>query len=115
VHSDFRLFLTAEIHPSLPSNLLRRSLILVFEPASGIKAKLHQTFNSINEKSIERKPVERLRLYLLVSWFHSIVQERLRYVPLGWSKKYEFSESDFRGAIDTIDDWIDIVAKGRDH
>jgi len=54
--------------------------------------------------------VERARLYFLLAWFHAIVQERLVYVPLGWSKRYEFNESDLRCACDTIDIWIDSVA-----
>lgn len=41
------------------------------------------------------------------------MQERLRYAPLGWSKKYEFNESDLRCACDTLDIWIDSVAMGR--
>ena len=56
-------------------------------------------------------PSERARLYFLLAWFHAIVQERLRYVPLGWSKRYEFSESDLRVACDTLDTWLDSVAQ----
>lgn len=39
-----------------------------------------------------------------------IVQERLRYVPLGWAKHYEFNESDLRVACDTLDTWIEATA-----
>jgi len=60
-------------------------------------------------------PSERARLYFLLAWFHAIVQERLRYVPLGWSKRYEFSESDLRVACDTLDTWLDSVAQVRDN
>jgi len=42
-----------------------------------------------------------------------VVQERLRYAPLGWSKRYEFNESDLKCACDTIDTWVDSVALGR--
>lgn len=42
--------------------------------------------------------------------FAGIVQERLRYVPLGWAKYYEFNESDLRVACDTLDTWIDATA-----
>lgn len=58
-------------------------------------------------------PNERSRLYFLLAWFHAIIQERLRYVPLGWSKHYEFTEADLKCALDTIDIWIDLIAMGR--
>ena len=41
------------------------------------------------------------------------MQERLRYAPLGWSKRYEFNESDLRCACDTLDVWVDSVSMGR--
>ncbi|CAF1543103.1 unnamed protein product, partial [Didymodactylos carnosus] len=43
-HQSFRLFLSMEIHPKLPSNLLRMGRIFVHEPAPGIRANLQRTF-----------------------------------------------------------------------
>lgn len=57
-----------------------------------------------------KAPSERARLYFLLAWFNAIVQERLRYAPLGWAKHYEFNESDLRVACDTLDTWIDATA-----
>jgi dynein heavy chain 1 len=112
-HPTFRLFLTLEIHPKVPVNLLRAGRIFVFEPPPGIRANLLRTFSTIPASRMMRAPNERSRLYFLLSWFHAIVQERLRYCPLGWSKRYEFNESDLRVACDTLDTWIDTVAMGR--
>ena len=112
-HSSFRLFLTLEIHPKIPINLLRAGRIAVFEPPPGIKANLLRTFNTIPASRMMKEPHERSKLYFILSWFHAIVQERLRYCPLGWSKKYEFNESDLRVACDTLDTWVDSVALGR--
>lgn len=112
-NDSFRLFFTSEVHPSLPVNLLRRSIILMFESPSGVKAHLSQTFNSLSPMVTDRNPVERSRLYLLVAWFHSVVQARLCYKPIGWSKQYEFNQSDLKWSIDTIDKWVDIVSKDR--
>ena len=64
---------------------------------------------------MDRAPRERSRLYFLVCWFHAIVMERLRYVPHGWTKAFEFGETDQRGALDTIDAWIDMCAEGREN
>ncbi|KAJ7386556.1 Cytoplasmic dynein 1 heavy chain 1 [Desmophyllum pertusum] len=112
-HSSFRLFMTMEINPKVPVNLLRASRLFVFEPPPGVKANLLRTFSAVPAARMCKAPSERARLYFLLAWFHAIVQERLRYVPLGWSKRYEFSESDLRVACDTLDTWLDAVAQGR--
>ncbi|GJQ76160.1 hypothetical protein Trydic_g1905 [Trypoxylus dichotomus] len=112
-HSNFRLFLTMEINPKLPVNLLRAGRIFVFEPPPGIRANLLRTFSTVPASRMMKAPNERARLYFLLAWFHAIVQERLRYSPLGWSKYYEFNESDLRVACDTLDTWIEATAMGR--
>jgi dynein heavy chain 1 len=112
-HAAFRLFLTMEINPKLPVNLLRAGRIFVFEPPPGVRANLLRTFSTIPASRMCKAPNERARLYFLLAWFHAITQERLRYAPLGWSKKYEFNESDLKCACDTLDTWIDTVAGGR--
>lgn len=112
-HPGFRIFLSMEINPNIPSNLLRLGRAFVFEPPPGIKANLQRTLSVIPSVRMNKAPVERSRLYFLLAWLHAIAQERLRYVPLGWSKHYEFNESDLRCALDTIDVWIDTVAMGR--
>lgn len=112
-HPNFRLFLTLEIHPKIPVNLLRAGRVFVFEPPPGIRANLLRTFSTIPATRMMKEPNERSRLYFLLAWFHAILQERIRYCPLGWSKKYEFNESDLRVACDTLDTWIDATAMGR--
>jgi len=42
-----------------------------------------------------------------------VVQERLRYCPLGWSKIYEFNDSDLEAAMSMIDSWMAATAKGK--
>ncbi|OQR92538.1 dynein heavy chain [Achlya hypogyna] len=114
-HKDFRLFLTSEIHPQLPVNLLRLCDIFVLEPPHGVKASMLRTFQELPADRVNRAPTERGRLFLLLAWFHAVVQERLRYVPIGWSKAYEFSQSDFKGACDVMDAWVDSIGRGRAH
>lgn len=112
-HPAFRLFLTLEVHPKVPVNLLRAGRVFLFEPPPGIRANLLRTFSTIPAQRMTKAPGERARLYFLLAWFHAIVQERLRYAPLGWAKHYEFNESDLRVACDTLDTWIDTIAMGR--
>ncbi len=95
----------------VPVNLLRASRIFTFEPPPGVKANLIRTFSTVPATRMCKEPHERARIYFLVAWFHAIVQERLRYAPLGWSKKYEFNESDLKMACDTLDTWLENVAQ----
>jgi len=112
-HAGFRLFLTCEINPKLPVNLLRAGRIFTYEPPPGVRANLLRTFSTVSASRMMKPPNERARMYFLLAWFHAIVQERLRYSPLGWAKYYEFTESDLRVACDTLDTWIEATAMGR--
>lgn len=114
-HNNFRLFLTTEINPKLPTNLLSSARVFVYEPASGLKASLVRALHSTPEQTMAQEPLERGRVHLLLCWLHAVVVERLRYAPLGWSKRYEFGEADFKTAQDTVDMWIDLTAQGRTH
>ena len=95
----------------MPVNLLRGSRIFTFEPPSGVKANLIRTFSTVPAPRMCKEPHERARLYFLLAWLHAIIQERLRYAPLGWAKKYEFNESDLRMGCDTLDTWLETVAQ----
>nr|CCA15174.1 Cytoplasmic dynein 1 heavy chain 1 putative [Albugo laibachii Nc14] len=114
-HTNFRLFLTSEINPSLPLNLIRLCDIYVFEPPGGMKLSILRSLDTLSEERMDNVPAERARLFLLLAWFHGLIQERLRYVPVGWSKAYEFSHSDFKVACDVIDRWVDAEGTSRAH
>ena len=99
-----------------PIYLLRhcnQSRIIMNEPAPGVKANLLDSLRSIPPACVSQGPAEKVRLYFLLAWFHAVVQERLRYVPLGWSKAYDFNDSDMASAFTTIDIWLYSVVKGR--
>ncbi|ORX39193.1 dynein heavy chain, N-terminal region 1-domain-containing protein [Kockovaella imperatae] len=110
---NFRLFLTMETNPSVPVNLLRHSRIIMNEPPPGVRANLLDTLRGLPQSKLVTGPAEKPRLLFLLSWFHAVVQERLRYLPLGWSKGYEFNDSDFDAALGTIDSWLTTLAKGK--
>lgn len=112
-HRNFRLFLTMEANPHIPVNILRQSRLTMNEPPPGIKANLLDSLRSISPARLLQGPAEKPRLYFLLSWFHAVVQERLRYVPLGWTKTYDFNDSDLAAASGTIDTWLNVIAKGR--
>ena len=124
VHPGFRLFMTMEVNPKVPANLLRLSRVFLFEAPAGIKASLLQAFQAVSTsvasgatpgsvQRASRPPAERARLYFLTAWLSAVLQERRRYVPLGWSKPYDFNDADQQCALDLIDTWLDASAGGR--
>ncbi|KAF4126868.1 dynein heavy chain 1, cytosolic [Geosmithia morbida] len=93
-HADFRLFLSMESSPKIPVNLLRASRVLMYEQPAGVRANMKDSMSSLSTRA-SKSPVERTRLYLLISFLHAVVQERLRYAPnLGWKGFWEFNDSD---------------------
>ena len=115
-NANFRLFLTMEFNPKIPPNVLRISRKFVFELPSGIKHSLIRSYaNALSPDKSEKIPKERCKLHFLLAWFHAVIGERLRYVPIGWSKFYEFNESDQRCALEAIDEWINIHAQDQEN
>ncbi|KAI9803379.1 MAG: hypothetical protein M1833_000898 [Piccolia ochrophora] len=112
-HADFRLFLSMETNPKIPVNLLRASRVVMYEQPAGIKANMKDSLSSLSTRAV-RPPVERTRLYLLLSFLHAVLQERLRYAPnLGWKGFWEFNDSDYECSAFVIDTWVESVAHGR--
>ncbi|KAL5116500.1 dynein heavy chain [Pleosporales sp. CAS-2024a] len=110
---NFRLFLSMESSPKIPVNLLRASRVLSYEQPAGIRANMKDSLSSLAEKAV-KPPVEKARIYLVLSFLHAVVQERLRYAPaLGWKGFWEFNDSDYECCSFIIDTWVDTVAQGR--
>ena len=105
-HNDFRLFLTSDIVETLPKELLSRSKVILFEASTGIKANIRRFLGNIPVEKFNRASLIHIRIYALLGWLHAVVQERLLYIPLGWSKKYEFSDADSACFIKIIDAWV---------
>ncbi|KAK9369733.1 dynein heavy chain, N-terminal region 1-domain-containing protein [Lipomyces kononenkoae] len=113
VEPQFRIFLTLETTGNVPTNLLRTSRILMFEPPPGVRANMKDMLGGIDKGEIARDPVERGRLYFIFAWFHAVVQERLRYGSIGWKKVYDFNDSDFTFGKFIIDTWLGMASGGR--
>ncbi|KAI4602866.1 Dynein heavy chain, cytoplasmic [Pestalotiopsis sp. 9143b] len=111
-HPDFRLFLSMEAQPKIPVNFLRASRILMNEQSAGVRANMRDTMTSFSSKAA-KDPRERTRLYFLLSFLHAVIQERLRYAPLGWKQFWEFNDADYECSAFIIDTWLENVAQNR--
>merc|ERR1719203_754977 len=79
--------------------------VIVAEAPTGIKASLSRFFSSISSERFSNSVQN--RLYLILGWIHAVVQERLRFMPYGWSEQYAFTEADATHALDVIDALVD--------
>ena len=110
--STFRLFLTMELNPNVPSSLIRQCYKLNFAPPEGIKQNLLNTYKTIlTAEKTNRAPIFRVQIHFIIAWLHALVIERLRFLPIGWSKIYDFNESDLRCSISLTDEIIDKKCK----
>ncbi|KAK5108990.1 hypothetical protein LTR62_007624 [Meristemomyces frigidus] len=112
-NKDFRLFLSMETSPRIPSSLLRASRVLMYEQPAGVRANMRDSFSSLQDIALQQ-PVEKARVHFLLSYLHAVIQERLRYAPrLGWKGYWEFNDADYDCCAFIIQWWTDSTARGR--
>lgn len=102
----FRLWLTSEPHMKFPSILLKTSLTITYESPPGIKNSLQRTYQSWAPTFDEGNLLKAQTLFIL-AWFNSVIQERRKYIPQGWSKYYEFSYGDLKAGETILSEIID--------
>ena len=113
-HQSFRLFLTTETLTTVPANVLRCSRIVMNERPPGIRAGMVECLRGVGaSQSATGGIAERFRLYFALAWLQAVLSERLRFVPTGFTKAYEFNDSDFNTALTIIDRWTSASAQGR--
>jgi len=106
---DFLLFLTTEPHPKFSIGLLQMSIKVTNEPPKGLKAGLQRSYTVIvDQDKIERVETPTWRTLLFALCFtHSVVQERRKFGPLGWSVPYEFNDGDLNACISFLEKHLD--------
>ena len=103
LHEDFRLWLTAESHLKFSTSLLETCLKVTYESPPGIKRNLQRTLNGWGPSVLESSEnVSMAQATFTLAWFHAIVQERRVFIPQGWCKFYEFSDSDLRAGLEVL-------------
>ena len=103
----FRLWMTSEPHPKFPSILLKTSLTITYESPPGIKNSLQRTYQSW-APTFEEGNLLKSQILFILAWFNSLIQERRKYIPQGWSKYYEFSYGDLKAGETILGEIIDM-------
>lgn len=100
---SFRLFLSASPHPDFPISLLQRSLKLTQEPPRGIKANMVRMYSNQPKHFTLCADDRAFRKAVFgLSWFHTVLKERMKFKTLGWNVAYSFNDADYQVCEDSI-------------
>ncbi|KAF5303585.1 hypothetical protein FQR65_LT08186 [Abscondita terminalis] len=93
------LWLITEPHKLFSPVLADCSLKIAYEVPPGVKNNLLRTYSSWGSAYVEKLNPNGARLFFLMACIHALLQERRTYIPQGWSKIYEFNDTDFSTAV----------------
>ncbi|XP_051153326.1 dynein axonemal heavy chain 8 isoform X1 [Leptopilina boulardi] len=95
-HPNFRIWITTEPHKDFPISLLQMSIKFTYEPPQGIRAGLLATYSGMNQEMLDQcDSAQYIPLVYVVSFLHTVLQERRKFGPLGWNIPYEFNSADW--------------------
>ncbi|KAK0176317.1 hypothetical protein PV328_000464 [Microctonus aethiopoides] len=96
IHTDFRLILSSMPSSTFPISILENAVKVTSEPPKGIKANMKRILFDINQNFFEENDLDtNWRMMIFgICFFHSIIQERKKFGPLGWNILYDFTDND---------------------
>lgn len=100
------VWLTTEPADRVPHSLVVSCVKVAYEAPHGVKRNVRRAYDTwtnesgggAGDRSAGGGTPDEARSVYALAWFHSVVLERRTYVPQGWSRHYEFCDSDLAAA-----------------
>lgn len=100
-----------------PASILQNGLKMTTEPPRGIKANLKRSYTNLITTETYKSCISEVKpevnnqpafnkLLFGLCFFHSVVQERRKFGPLGWNIRYEFNDSDLETSIKMLKNFL---------
>lgn len=102
IHTDFRLWVICESLNGFSETFVMKSISVLFELPNGLKLKVQRLLRMWEPSlSVAAQP-QLMKLAFALFLFTGVLQERRNFIPQGFTKWYEFADSDLRVAIDFV-------------
>lgn len=112
---NFRLWLTTSPTDAFPLGILQRSLKVVTEPPDGLSSNVRAAYSKLSDEILDDCPRPEFKsMVYVLSFFHSVIQERKKFGKIGWNINYDFNESDFRISLRLIKLYLDKAEANND-
>lgn len=78
------------------------------EPPTGIKLNMRSLFYNMRHETFDATSHWTYKPILFIAgFFHAVVQERRKYMKLGWNVNYDFNESDFSVSVEIVKTYLE--------
>jgi len=114
VHEEFRIWLSTMPTNMFPISVLQNGIKITTEAPRGLRANMKRSYFNLTDKYLEssNKTVPFKKLVFGCVYFHSIIQERKKFGPVGWNIKYEFNDSDLETSLEMVKMYLDESPSG---
>lgn len=111
--SNSKVILTSKREYQLPMSILRSCRLAMLEDTEGVKINMESNLSLC--RLTQKGPKELPRIFFLICWLHTIIMERAKYCPIGWTSNYAFGDSDLLLSLQIAEDWIARYSSGKNN